>query len=99
VVSVTLTSPENYCPVISITPYSVPKLAKYLDAEVGSELTIIGSTIDGMVNAVDVKIGEITNTGSASTDDKSLLMSLALAAGFRYSKELTGSSCYSVQKT
>jgi putative ABC transport system permease protein len=55
------------------------KLAQYLDARTGSELTMIGSTIDGMVNAIDVTVGEITNTGSASTDDKSLLMPLALA--------------------
>lgn len=55
------------------------QLAAYLNTGVGSELTMVSSTIDGMVNAIDVKVGETSNTGSVSTDDKSVLMSLALA--------------------
>jgi putative ABC transport system permease protein len=55
------------------------KLAHYLDADVGDVLTLVASTIDGMVNAVDIEVGEATTTGTTSTDDKSLLMSLELA--------------------
>lgn len=55
------------------------KLTEYLDIALGQEATILTSTIDGMVNAIDVKVGEVSNTGSLATDDKSLLLSLALA--------------------
>lgn len=55
------------------------KLAQYLDAEVGDVLTLLTSTIDGMVNAADIQVADATTTGSDSTDDKSVLMSLDLA--------------------
>ncbi len=55
------------------------KLTQYLDTEVGGSLSLVASTIDGMVNAIDITVGEATNTGSSSSDDKSILMSLELA--------------------
>jgi len=55
------------------------KLTQYLDTEVGGSLSLVASTIDGMVNAIDITVGEATNTGSSGSDDKSILMSLELA--------------------
>jgi len=55
------------------------KLADYLNISVNDEAVLMTSTIDGMVNAVDIKVGEIANTGSVGTDDKAVLMPIDLA--------------------
>lgn len=55
------------------------KLAELLGLEEGSDAVLLTSTIDGMVNAMDTTVGEVANTGSVGTNDKFLLLPLALA--------------------
>lgn len=52
------------------------KLAEFLAIKTGAEAVLMTSTIGGMVNARDIKVGEISNTGSSATDDKFVLLPL-----------------------
>ena len=52
------------------------KLAEFLAIKAGGEAVMMTSTIGGMVNARDIKVGEITNTGASATDDKFVLLPL-----------------------
>ena len=52
------------------------KLARDLGVSSGNAVVLMSTTIDGMVNAVDLEIGEVTNTGAIGTDDKFVLLSL-----------------------
>lgn len=59
------------------------ELAKMLGVQLadgsGTELVMMSSTVDGMVNASDVEVTEVGNTGSVGTNDKFILTSLQLA--------------------
>ncbi len=55
------------------------KLAESLGLKQGSDATLLGSTLDGMVNAVGVQLLEASPTGSLGTDDKFVLTSLDTA--------------------
>ncbi|WP_445370215.1 ABC transporter permease [Methylomonas sp. HW2-6] len=55
------------------------KMAKIMGLQQGSDGVLMASTLSGMVNAVDFRVGEIANTGSMGTDDKFALLPLALA--------------------
>jgi putative ABC transport system permease protein len=55
------------------------KMAKIMGFKQGSDGVLMASTVSGMVNAVDFRVGEIANTGSVGTDDKFVLLPLALA--------------------
>ena len=46
------------------------KLGVEADDLASSELVMMTSTVDGMVNASDVDVRDISNTGSVGTDDK-----------------------------
>ncbi|MGF6574265.1 putative ABC transport system permease protein [Paraburkholderia sp. GAS333] len=54
-------------------------LAKLLDLKKGETFSLLASTIDGQANAVDADVVDIFNTGSAGTNDKYVLTTLALA--------------------
>jgi putative ABC transport system permease protein len=54
-------------------------LAKLLNLRKGETFSLLASTIDGQANAVDADVVDIFNTGSAGTNDKYVLTSLALA--------------------
>lgn len=51
-------------------------LAKRFDAKVGDSLTLISSTIDGAVNALDIQIGAIVTTGQSETDERFIQVNL-----------------------
>lgn len=55
------------------------KLADSLGVKVGDTAVVLTSTADGMVNALDMTVGEISTTGAVGTDDKFLLLPLTLA--------------------
>jgi putative ABC transport system permease protein len=54
-------------------------LAKLLNLKTGDTFSLLASTMDGQANAVDADVVDIFNTGSAGTNDKYVLTSLALA--------------------
>lgn len=54
-------------------------LATLLNLKKGETFSLLASTIDGQANAVDADVVDIFNTGSAGTNDKYVLTSLALA--------------------
>ncbi|CAD6558603.1 ABC transporter permease [Paraburkholderia metrosideri] len=54
-------------------------LAKLLNLKKGETFSLLASTIDGQANAVDADVVDIFNTGSAGTNDKYVLTTLALA--------------------
>jgi putative ABC transport system permease protein len=54
-------------------------LAKLLNLKKGETFSLLASTIDGQANAVDADVVDIFNTGSAATNDKYVLTTLALA--------------------
>lgn len=55
------------------------KLADKLGVKEGDTAVVLTSTADGMVNALDMRIGEISTTGVVGTDDKFLLLPLVFA--------------------
>jgi putative ABC transport system permease protein len=64
------------------TPYGVlmsRDLAKQLDLKPQSEAVVMGTTLDGQMNALDVQIKGTYDTGSDATNDKYLLLSYAYA--------------------
>lgn len=55
------------------------RLAESLGLRPGSDATLLGATLDGMVNAVGIEMVEAAATGSLGTDDKFVLTSLDTA--------------------
>lgn len=55
------------------------RLAESLGLKPGSDATLLGATLDGMVNAVGIQVLEASATGSLGTDDKFVLTSLDTA--------------------
>ena len=55
------------------------ELAAMLDLKTGSDAVIMSNTYSGMANALDVKVLGIYNTGTAATNDKTLLMTFGHA--------------------
>ena len=55
------------------------RLAESLGLKAGSDASLLGGTLDGMVNAVGVEMLEASATGSLGTDDKFILTSLDTA--------------------
>ena len=53
-------------------------LAKMMSVKVGDTLPVMANTLDGQMNALDVQVVGIYNTGSDATNDKYLLMPLEL---------------------
>ena len=54
-------------------------LAKMMRVQVGDTLPVMANTLEGQMNALDVEVAGIYNTGSDATNDKYLLMPLELA--------------------
>lgn len=54
-------------------------LATLLEAKVGSDLSLLGSTIRGQVNAIDATVIDTYDTGTVATNDKSLYVPLEQA--------------------
>jgi len=50
------------------------KLAQALGLKPGETVTLMGSTLDGLANAISVKLLEASSTGSVGTDDKYVLL-------------------------
>jgi putative ABC transport system permease protein len=55
------------------------RLAESLGLKAGNDATLLGATLDGMVNAVGIQVLEASATGSLGTDDKFILTSLDTA--------------------
>lgn len=55
------------------------RLADNLGLKLGADATLMGTTLDGLVNAVGVQVVEASSTGSMGTDDKFILTSLDTA--------------------
>lgn len=54
-------------------------LATLLEAKTGSDLSLLGSTIRGQVNALDAVVVDTYDTGNVATNDKSLYLPLEQA--------------------
>ena len=54
-------------------------LAKMMQVNIGDTLPVMANTLEGQMNALDVQVAGIYNTGSDATNDKYLLMPLELA--------------------
>lgn len=54
-------------------------LARLLNYQLGSTLTLMTSTIDGQANAMDAQIIDIFNTGNANTNDKFMVFPFGFA--------------------
>lgn len=54
-------------------------LAKALNLSAGDEGVIFGSTFEGQANALDFRVQDVYDTGNAATNDKAVVMPLALA--------------------
>lgn len=55
------------------------QLAFLLGLEKGNTAVLVSTTIDGLMNAVDVEVGDVYNTGSTGTNDKFILLSYDFA--------------------
>ncbi|QFT55269.1 FtsX-like permease family protein [Microbulbifer sp. THAF38] len=60
-----------------------------LDAQVGDYLTLLASTQDGAINAVDIQIAGVVTTGVKELDDRLLRINLPLAQELLYTSDLT----------
>jgi putative ABC transport system permease protein len=60
-----------------------------LDAKVGNYLTLLGSTADGTINAVDIKIKGVIRSGVKEVDNRLVRMNLAHAQTLVYSDAVT----------
>lgn len=54
-------------------------LASMLQLKKDSYAVLVGSTLTGQTNAIDIDVGALFNTGNAGTNDKYILLPLALA--------------------
>jgi putative ABC transport system permease protein len=69
-------------PLSEDTPYGVEMaqdLAKYLDMKPGDEGVIMTTTLDGQMNALNILVAGIYDTGSDATNDKFLRLPFAYA--------------------
>lgn len=57
-------------------------LAAHLEFSPGSDGVIMGTTLEGQMNALDINIGGTYNTGIADTNDKFIKVPLAFAQSF-----------------
>lgn len=55
------------------------ELAHLLKLQIGDIATIMGMTVEGQMNALDIEVTGTFNTGVSATNDKFILMPLALA--------------------
>ncbi|GAB2884831.1 ABC transporter permease [Microbulbifer echini] len=60
-----------------------------LNAEVGDHLTLLASTQDGAINAVDIQIAGVVTTGVKALDDRLLRVNLPLAQELLYTTDVT----------
>lgn len=65
-------------------------LAKQLDVPIGEYLTIMTTTIDGALNAIDVKLTGVFNTGIKDYDDRALMVPLAASQNLLYTNDVQG---------
>ncbi|MCO1334759.1 FtsX-like permease family protein [Microbulbifer sp. OS29] len=60
-----------------------------LDVQVGDYLTLLASTQDGAINAVDVQVMGVISTGVKALDDRLLRVNLPLAQELLYTSDIT----------
>ncbi|WP_444935647.1 ABC transporter permease [Microbulbifer sp. JMSA004] len=60
-----------------------------LDVQIGDYLTLLASTQDGAINAVDVQVMGVITTGVKELDDRLLRMNLPLAQELLYTSDIT----------
>lgn len=64
-------------------------LFESLDVNVGDYLTLMASTTDGAINAVDVRISGVINTGTKALDDRLVRLNLSHAQELLYTDSVT----------
>lgn len=64
-------------------------LFRSLDVKVGDYLTLLSSTADGAINAVDIQIAGVINTGVKELDDRVVRVNLAYAQDLLYTSKMT----------
>lgn len=64
-------------------------LAESIAIKVGDWLTLLSSTIDGAVNAVDIQVAGIMNTGIKEVDDRSIRANLPHIQNLMYTDAVT----------
>lgn len=64
-------------------------LFESLDIEVGDYLTLMASTTDGAINAVDIRVSGVINTGTQALDDRLVRLNLSHAQELLYTNAVT----------
>ena len=64
-------------------------LSNALGLGVGDELTILGNTIDGTLNAVDLEISGVFSTGNRAADGRLMYVTLATGQAFLFTDTIT----------
>lgn len=64
-------------------------LSQALELGVGDTLTVLGNTIDGILNAADYEIVGIVSTGNRAADARLMYTNLATAQGFLFTQDVT----------
>ena len=64
-------------------------LYESLNAKTGDYLTLLASTPDGAINAVDIRIVGVINTGTKALDDRLVRMNLKHAQDLMYTSDVT----------
>lgn len=64
-------------------------LSQALELQVGDTLTILGNTLDGILNAADYEIVGIVSTGNRSADARLMYATLDTAQAFLFTQDVT----------
>jgi putative ABC transport system permease protein len=68
----------------SAAPYGIlmaKDLARLLDLEPGSDAVVMSTTLEGQMNALDVRINAVYDTGTEATNDKYMIFPFSSAQG------------------
>ncbi|RLA06151.1 MAG: ABC transporter permease [Gammaproteobacteria bacterium] len=69
-------------------------LAKIMQAKVGDSLTLMGSTTNGGLNAIDVTVHGITDTGNPEIDKRQIFVNVKVAQDLLQTKKVSLLSLY-----
>ena len=69
-------------------------LARTLNAKPGSQLTLLATTVDGVLNALDVQVAGIYSTGVPEMDARALMIDLGFAQELLVSDKVSTLSLY-----
>ena len=87
--SIIITQGEDLFPEDVSAAHIGEGLFESLDIDVGGYLTLLASTRDGAINAVDIQVVGVINTGVKELDDRLIRMNLPLAQELMYTQDVS----------